>query len=682
MKQKLLFSFLLFALAITVNAKAVEKTTDPIVTVSGNNPVCPGNSAYITITAPANCTLEINEYPIIPYITTIIIGTAGTGTFVMPMLNHSVTLTITKLRYIFYPFEEVDLNIPIVITVIPNGCPSPFSVSSDNSDTICNIGECRTLTATPSSIPSTASYAVSSIPYCPQAPMTDPSYNYVNLNSQEDVWSDVVDLPFNFSFFDQNYTACQIGTNGVISFNPQIPLDNCEFRLNSLSIPDTQFVHKNAIFGVFQDTGTNTTNGESPADVAVSWKIIGDSPCRKLIANFYHMGLYQCNQSEGLQNYQIVLYETSNIIDVYIQNRTLCPDWENGAGVVGIINNTGSLGYTPPGRNTGSWTASNEAWRFTPNGPDVPMTIQWSNGTSVIGSGPSITVCPTVITSYIAEAVYNINGAIYTANAHKTINVMPADNTDAPVDINVCFDPSESYFADLTSNTPIILAANNPNYYEINYFTSFEDAQNYVNPITDPAHFAVTQNQVIYAGIQSLNYDCIIVKSFNITISGPVNAPSGISPQTLYEGQTLADVVVTGSNIQWYDAPEGGNLLPISTVLQNGTTYYATQSVNNCESRSIHSFRLAILVQTVLNNDEFNNDTFNFHPNPTTDILTLTSTLPNVRLIIFNTLPQKISDMVLGNGANIINLSNFASGVYLFQLSSEGKTKTYRVIKN
>ncbi|MFD2594850.1 T9SS type B sorting domain-containing protein, partial [Sphingobacterium griseoflavum] len=50
------------------------------------------------------------------------------------------------------------------------------------------------------------------------------------------------------------------------------------------------------------------------------------------------------------------------------------------------------------------------------------------------------------------------------------------------------------------------------------------------------------------------------------------------------DSKTLVDIPVVGSNITWYDAPIGGMMLPASTILQNGVTYYATQRVDDCES--------------------------------------------------------------------------------------------------
>ncbi len=55
---------------------------------------------------------------------------------------------------------------------------------------------------------------------------------------------------------------------------------------------------------------------------------------------------------------------------------------------------------------------------------------------------------------------------------------------------------------------------------------------------------------------------------------------------------TLADFVVIGNNIQWYDQPNGGNLLPLTTQLVEGTIYYASQTNpdTGCETS-----RLAVL---------------------------------------------------------------------------------------
>ena len=63
-------------------------------------------------------------------------------------------------------------------------------------------------------------------------------------------------------------------------------------------------------------------------------------------------------------------------------------------------------------------------------------------------------------------------------------------------------------------------------------------------------------------------------------------APTGSASQSFCKGDVpaLTNINVTGSNIKWYDNSVNGNLLPSTTHLINGTTYYSSQTVNECES--------------------------------------------------------------------------------------------------
>ena len=68
--------------------------------------------------------------------------------------------------------------------------------------------------------------------------------------------------------------------------------------------------------------------------------------------------------------------------------------------------------------------------------------------------------------------------------------------------------------------------------------------------------------------------------------SNSAPTPSGNTSQSVCNNQTLNNLFVTGTSIKWYDAPTGGNLLPGSQVVVNGATYYATQTLNGCESQT------------------------------------------------------------------------------------------------
>jgi gliding motility-associated-like protein len=65
----------------------------------------------------------------------------------------------------------------------------------------------------------------------------------------------------------------------------------------------------------------------------------------------------------------------------------------------------------------------------------------------------------------------------------------------------------------------------------------------------------------------------------------------------------ISDISILGQNINWFDSLTSSTSLSESILLTNGTTYYASQTVNNCEST-----RIPILI-TIL--DATNNECIN-----------------------------------------------------------------------
>jgi hypothetical protein len=72
----------------------------------------------------------------------------------------------------------------------------------------------------------------------------------------------------------------------------------------------------------------------------------------------------------------------------------------------------------------------------------------------------------------------------------------------------------------------------------------------------------------------------------------PPAAPTGSAAQTFCTGALLSQLSATGTSIQWYANATGGTPLNGTTVLTNGLTYYASQTVSGVESTN----RLAVTV--------------------------------------------------------------------------------------
>ena len=253
---------------------------------------------------------------------------------------------------------------------------------------------CTNLTATYLPLYETSSYAVTSIPYTPY------SYTAGTLASIpiDDRWSAVLNLPFQFCFFNQPYSQYVYSTNGIISFNLAYAGAFSPWAFVA-SIPTNVALFPRSMIGLFHDIDPSI-GGD------VRYGVQGSYPCRKLVLSFNNIPHYTCNVQ--LSKFQIVLHELTNIIEVFVEKKQTCFAWNNGRACLGIQNNAGTLAAFPPTRNTSVFTLNTpEAWRFTPNGPQV-STFSWLDlSGNFISNSLTINVCAQNTVSYIAQISYN-----------------------------------------------------------------------------------------------------------------------------------------------------------------------------------------------------------------------------------------------------------------------------------
>ncbi len=585
-----------------------------------------------------------------------------------------------KKIYFIIPFFVVSL-----MGIAQN---SPYAnISILEPAPICSVGGCTLLTTEYSNIRSTNEYVVNSIPFQPIFPFTG---GILLNNTSDDVWSEYFTLPFPVTFYGNTYNTILVGSNGVVTFDitNQNPSGYCNWPFTQ-TIPNTNFPIRNAIYGVYQDTNITSPPITNPAIQNVNYYVVNVAPNRVFVINFNELPQYQCNANAGLQTSQIVIYETSNIIDIYVKNRTACSTWNSGSGLIGIQNQTGTNATVPAARNTGAWSATNEAWRFTPNGAALPTTFEWYlNGLLLPNeSSESLIACPNGTNSYsVMMSVLNSDSSLTTVSSNDvTPVIVPEPAFENPQDLIFCTQEPFVYFADLTTNTNLILGALNPDDYSISYYETLLDAENSSsNFIANPINYAFTENKTIYVSIQEdVVTSCHYIKSFGLTIIPVVNAPTGAANQNFTSGQTLADLIVIGDNLTWYDAPTLGNILPNNTLLQDNMTYYATQTISGCESnRGNNSNRLAVTTNLVLSNDSFTENLFSVYPNPVGERFTITAQEDLKSIHIYNALGQEILSLNPDQKELLINTSTFNAGVYFLKMNSATATQTVKIIKN
>jgi len=215
---------------------------------------------------------------------------------------------------------------------------------------------------------------------------------------EDDVWSQVINIPFPFYYFGREYHSLIIGTNGVVAFDynltGQEPGGSCAWPISSSDrLPSTR-LFRSTIFGAYHDLDIRFGG-------TLTYYVSGEAPNRKFVVDYERVAHYGTDCNETYHTTQrVILYETSNVIDIQLIHKPACTHWNGGRAILGIQNRQGTVAYAPANRNGGVWTADNEVWRFVPDGPESNAVVQldyawFDQNHNLIGTTDSLVVCPT-----------------------------------------------------------------------------------------------------------------------------------------------------------------------------------------------------------------------------------------------------------------------------------------------
>lgn len=376
------------------------------------------------------------------------------------------------------------------------GPGSPYVDAGEDVSLDCSE-DCIELNAQFMETGETTEYEVTPIPYDPPFSFSMGGGIVTDGYIYDDWWGDILDLSFDFEFFGQEYNQMMVGTNGLITFDlvNNTPRGFCEWYFEEDDILPSPDLFLSTIFGPYTDVEINK-GGD------ITWFVSGTAPYRTVVVNTNEVPLFACEAD--LVTSQIVLYETTNIIEVYIKSRPSGCIWIGGLAILGIQNEDGTQAYTPPGRNTGDWEAIEEAWRFTPSGESNVEFAWLDESGAIIGNNKSITVCPeNMPTTYTARA-------IWTSNNGNTVTL-----TDEVTVYEAC--PFNVGATDITDFGATISWERTPN--ATGNFT-VDVYQSGANPDTDPAVFTETVdesvNSVEVTGLEiDTTYDGYVTRECN-----------------------------------------------------------------------------------------------------------------------------------------------------------------------
>ena len=445
---------------------------------------------------------------------------------------------------------------------------------------LCPGNNCVDLAADYTDSGDTTTYTVLPVAFAPPFPFTGGTQLPINT---DDIWSAPFTLPFNFCFYGVNYPQINVGSNGVITFDNHAAGDNCPWAFTE-TLPDPTFPILNAIYGVYQDT--NPSVATDPIVHTINYQVLGIAPCRAFVVNYYNVAQFSCNLSAPLQTSQIVLYETSNVIEVYVQDRVSCTTWNSGSGVIGIQNNAGTVAHFPPGRNTGPWEAHNEAWRFTPAGPSN-VVFSWEKGGVFYSNSPTINVCVSETTNMTAKVVYTGCGGQTTT---KTDNILLRVN-------ELIIPPVQNVLACQSYTLPALTVGN--------YYSQTGG----VGPVDPSIPITALGTQTIYVQATTpTTPPCSFETSFTVTIGDLVPpTPTNVNACLTY---TLPALDIP---FNYYTQPNGQGTMHSGVggdAITTTTTLYIYGVSGICSAESLFTVNIdSVTLQTQANVSDCNNFT-------------------------------------------------------------------------
>jgi gliding motility-associated-like protein len=195
------------------------------------------------------------------------------------------------------------------------------------------------------------------------------------------------------------------------------------------------------IFGPYHDIDID----QPGANKRIEYRIEGVAPKRRFVVSFNEVPYFSGSCAGNFASNEMVIYEGTGIVEVYIKDKPSCTAWNGGRAILGMQNGGRNQAVAVTGRNATVWgnNAMNECWRFIPSGgaPTFKSASLILNGNVVAAADTSTTaagklglsfpnICPpNPTTKYYLEVRYKdcnnpLNDIVFTDSV--TVNKLPS----------------------------------------------------------------------------------------------------------------------------------------------------------------------------------------------------------------------------------------------------------------
>lgn len=467
-----------------------------------------------------------------------------------------------------------------------------FTIPNRNIILPCG-SNCTSISAQIPHIKQTDDYVITRPAYVPFAYMT-PTGNELTSIYTDDKFSSLINLPFPVCFYGTTYNSAVIGSNSIITFDASTagqanawPLTSSGGSGTPVPIPyaggtqnsaSATYYPKASIMGPYHDIyPTLTANGQRK----IEWRIEGVAPKRRFIASYNIVPMFSCTSVNA--THQMVVYESTGIVEVYVKDKPICNTWNTGLAILGIQNFERNKAVAAEGKNCTVWGGANidSCYRFTPNGgvsrfKGAQLLV---NGNVIANIADTSTaapgmlnlnfpnICPTAdSTAYVIRATFGwcndpqqdvvFTDTVFVKKNSPTLNVVTADANcqgNGTVTMNV---------------TGAAAAVQ----YSLNGGTNYQ-ASNVFNNVAPG-----TYNGQIKVG------DCIVSRQVVVGLVNNLSINAG-ADTTICRGVSFTRNV-TGSATSFSWSPTAGVSNPAirnpSLSPQQTTTYVVTGTLGNC----------------------------------------------------------------------------------------------------
>lgn len=339
-------------------------------------------------------------------------------------------------------------------------------------------------------------------------------------------------IPFKFCFFEKSYDQISVHSNGTVAFG-YVPGYMWDPSGHNNILPSNDPNLRNSI--IFYKHTHWSNRPTQPAKGSINYQIVGNYPCRKLVINFFELPSYALTPAEcanipaNRQTAQIVLHETTNIIDINVAKHDGCPlDLDRGASTLGINNANGTVAYWPSGMNNSVFDLEKKSFRFKPAGTKSYDIDWYVNGAHVGKDVSSIDVKIENDDDQLVECVLTAISCEERTQAIGQVLLKPEIKKEKfDLDKVIICDKKQN-FIDLTEYGQIVLdSQENPNNFELAYYRTEEDVIDEKNKIDNFKNYPITEGtQNVYIHITSEKAGC--TQYFKMEI---IKAPVEVLPK-------------------------------------------------------------------------------------------------------------------------------------------------------